>query len=360
MRAALTMLSGAVAAPPPLPFRPPKRDGDMPWAEAVDRHRHRLATVRAALRTPWDAGRVAEAVAAATARLLALQAEHLDVLDAGRLDEDESVRAAARLLRGFEFESGLDDPLEWIPDAAPPRLVAPPVLHDVRALRRRWEAAQKQVAKPVKLSLLGPRSFAGAVDDALYGGDVDAGAHALAEALNPGLRQLGEAGCPAIELVEPAFLTATPAVTTTGFEAIARALHKVPRETRRWLRLVPADTQPPWLGPPPPRLNLATIAPILADLPIDGIVLEPEVVLTAPDNPGRLRKLLVALLVVPAEADSGFRADDARDPLVRASAVMEPGRLVAAVDGGGARAREPLVDRLELLSAAARVLAPDR
>ena len=61
MRAALTMLSGAVAAPPPLPFRPPKRDGDMPWAEAVDRHRHRLATERAALRTPWDAGRVAEA-----------------------------------------------------------------------------------------------------------------------------------------------------------------------------------------------------------------------------------------------------------------------------------------------------------
>ena len=42
------ILSGAVVAPPPLPFRPPKRDGDMPWDEALDRQGHQLARERAA------------------------------------------------------------------------------------------------------------------------------------------------------------------------------------------------------------------------------------------------------------------------------------------------------------------------
>ncbi len=354
-----TMLSGPVAAPPPIPFRPLRRDGDMPWEEAIERHLDELARERAARSRPWTPEAIGAAVADATARLVALQAPGLDLLDEGRLHEDQPLRAAARLFRGFELEAGLAVPQQWIPEAAPPRLVAPPVLVDDRALRRRWQAAQLHTEKPVKLSLLGPRSLAGAIDDALHGTDVDAGAATLAEALNPGLRQLAEAGCPALELVEPALLGAAPAVTPRGFEAIARALHKVPRATRRWLRLVPADAREPWLGPPPPAVALANVAPILADLPIDGIVVEPA---RAHADAGVLERwrLAIALLVVPADAGPGFRPDEAAGPLIRAASILPPERLMAAVDGGGSAVRAPLAARLAWLDEAARAAAPRR
>jgi hypothetical protein len=203
----------------------------------------------------------------------------------------------------------------------------------------------------------GPRSFAGALDDTVHGLDVDAGARAIAEALNPGLRRLAEAGCPALELVEPALVAAAPAPTTAGFEAVARVLHKVPRQTARWLRLVAADAREPWLGPPPPSLRLETIAPILADLPIDGIVLERETALAGVGVVERLPRLRVAVLAVPADAAEPAVVDDAAAALVRLGAVMEPGRLVAAADGGGTAARVPLARRLAWLGEAVRAAA---
>jgi methionine synthase II (cobalamin-independent) len=223
-------------------------------------------------------------------------------------------------------------------------------------LRRRWERAQAATAKPVKLSVMGPRSFAGALDDTVHGLDVDAGARAVAEALNPGLRQLAEGGCPAIELVEPALVAAAPAATAAGFEAVAQALHKVPRETARWLRLVPADAREPWLGSPPPSLRLETIAAILADLPIDGIVLERATALDGAGVIERSPRLRVAVLAVPAEAAEPAVVDEAAQALARLAAVMEPGRLAAAVDGGGASARAPLARRLAWLGEAVRAV----
>lgn len=356
MTSCSTMLSGAVAAPAPLPFRPPRRDGEMPWEEAIDRHRHRLAGERAARKEPWDADELDAELARAVARLVALQADHLDLLDEGRLGEESPVRGLARRLDGVELEAALRDRREWIAEAEPPRLVRAPALTHDRVFRRRWERAQAVTTKPVKLALMGPRSFAGAIDDTVHGLDVDAGARAVAEALNPGLRRLAEAGCPALELVEPALLAAAPAATAAGFEAVARALHKVPRETARWLRLVPADAREPWLGAPPPALRLATIAPILADLPVDGIVLERATALEGAAVIERLPRLQVAVLAVPAEAAEAAVVDDAAQALTRLGAVMEPGRLVAAADGGGAAARVPLARRLAWLARAARAV----
>lgn len=356
MSALSTMLSGAVAAPSPLPHRPPRRDGDMPWEEAIDRHRHRLALERESRLRAWTGASLDAALADATRQLVEVQAALLDWPDEGRLGEDEAVRALGRLFDGIELETGLEEPLEWVPEAAPPRLVEPPRLIDDRSLERRWERAQTATSKPVKLSILGPRSAAGLIDDAVHGVDVDAGARALAEALNPGLEALGEAGCPLIELVEPALLMATPRVTADGFEAIARALHKVPRATRRWLRLVPADAREPWLGAAPPALNLRSIASVLEDLPIDGVVLEPAAVLADIQVLEQWRRLQVALLVVPADADASFRPDDAVGALAEAGARLEPRRLLAAIDGGGARARRPLRERLAMLETVAAAL----
>lgn len=321
----------------------------MPWEEAIDRHRHRVATELAKRREPWTAAMLQLALAEATQQLVELQATVLDCLDEGALDEDASVRGLARLLDGIELETALERPLEWIAEAAPPRLVEPPRLRDPRALRHRWERAQRVTAKPVKLSLLGPRSFAGMVDDALHGTDVDAGAAAVAEALNPGLRALGEAGCPAVELVEPALLAATPRATMAGFEAVARALYKVSSETQRWLRLVPADAIEPWLGAPPPALNVETIADVLEELPIDGVILTPEAALAEPAVLERWRRLKLGLVVIPADANTSFRADEALGALAIASARLQPGRLAATIDGGGAAARLPLRERLGLL-----------
>jgi len=346
------MLSGAVAAPAPLPFRPPRRDGDMPWEEAVDRHRHRLAEERSTRKEPWAAAELDAEVGRAVARLMALEAAYLDLLDEGRIDEESPVRGLARLLDGVELETPVRERREWIAEAEPPRLVAEPALREERVLRRRWERAQTATTKPVKLAVMGPRSFAGALDDGLHGLDVDAGARAVAEALNPGLRRLAEAGCPALELVEPALIAAAPAATPAGFEAVERALHKVPRETARWLRLVAADAREPWLGPAPPALRLETIAPILADLPIDGIVLECAGALDGAGVVERLPRLRVAVLAVPAEASEPGLVEDAAAALARLAAVTEPGRLVAAVDGGGAAARASLSRRLDWLGRA--------
>lgn len=352
-----TMLSGAVAAPPPLPFRAPKRDGEMPWEEAVDRHRHRLADERAARKKPWSDAELEAELGRAVGRLMRLEGDTLDLLDEGRIGEESPVRGLARRLAGVELEAAVRERREWIAEAEPPRLVREPTLADDRVFRRCWELAQAATTKPVKLALMGPRSFAGALDDTVHGLDVDAGARAVAEALNPGLRRLAEAGCPAVELVEPTLVAAAPAATTAAFEAVARALHKVPRETARWLRLVSADAREPWLGPPPPSLRLATIASILADLPIDGIVLERETALDGADVIERLPRLRVAVLVVPAEAAEPAVVDAAAAALTRLATVTEPGRLIAAVDGGGAAARAPLARRLAWLAEAVRAAA---
>jgi methionine synthase II (cobalamin-independent) len=350
------ILSGAVVAPSPVPFRPPKREGDMPWDEALDRHRHQLARERAARAKPWTDDELEGEIDRAVGRLMALQQGRLDLLDEGRLGEDEPARALARLLDGVELEPAVFERREWIAEADPPRLVRDPVLRERRALRRRWERAQAYTTGPVKLSLLGPRSFAGAIDDAVHGVDVDAGAEAIAEALNPALRELGEGGCPAVELVEPALLAAAPGATARGFESVARVLHKVPRETERWLRLVPADGVPPWLGAPPPGLRFASVAEMVAALPIDGVVLERGTAAAAAGVFERSPRLKLAVLAVDAEARDGGVAEAAAEALAGLAAVTEPGRVVAAVDGGGPRARAPLAHRLGWLAEAVRAV----
>lgn len=229
------------------------------------------------------------------------------------------------------------------------------MLVDRRVHRRRWQAAQGATVKPVKLSLLGPASLAAGLDDRVYGGDRDAAANALAEALNPSLRDLAEAGCPAIEVVEPR-LVLVDAPSDGEVEALARLFHRVPRETARWVRAVPSDAVPVWeeIVPAP---SLARLLEVGEDLPIDGLVLEAAPTLAEEALFHRWRRLVLALLVVPAEARSADTVDRAVDWLTEAAGRLEPDRLRAAIDGGGGRATVPLATRLDWLQRAVRAVA---
>lgn len=351
-----TLLSGALRPPAPLPYRPPAAPADGDWEEAAERHRHRLRDERTRRAEPWTAATLATAVGEATARAIETQAGVLDLLDAGRLDEDDPVRAAARALDGCALEPGLALPLEWLGEAAPPILHAPPRLRDRRVYRHRWRAAQAWSAKPVKLSLLGPWTLAHALDDRVFGADRLAAAQALADALNPGLRDLADAGCPAVEIVEPAFVGEV-SVPEEALETVARLLHRVGPDTARWLRLVAGDAVPGWQGAAPAS-RLDAVAGVLEDLPVDGVVAEAEPLLGAGGPVERWRRVRVAPLVVAADARPAEAVERAVAWLVEAAGRLEPFRLSAAVDGGGSRATVPLAVRLGWLDDAVRALDP--
>lgn len=289
------------------------------------------------------------AIERCVARAVAAQDPWLDLLDPGRIDEDDPVRAAARRLRGCNLEAGLDLPVEWIAEAPPPVLMAPPELADRRVHRRRWQAAQRWTAKPVKLQLLGPLSLARGLDDRVYGGDVGAAATALADALNPALRDLAEAGCPAVEVVEPC-LAVAGAVQDNDLEALARLFHKVPADMFRWLRAVAGDGAAPWQASP--ASDLALLSTLAEDLPLDGVVAEAAAALAEAGPIARWRRLAVGLLAVPAEARGPDSAEQAAAWLIEAAGRLEPHRLVAAVDGGGGRATVPLATRMAWLEQA--------
>lgn len=347
-----TLVSGALRLPQPLPYRGPPVPFEMDWDEAIDLHRRELTDERRRRAQPWTEAELMAAAARCTADAIALLAPEVDLLDAGGLDEDDPVRAAARRFEGCELEGALVLPVEWVADAAPPALVAPPRLRDRRVHRQRWRAAQSLTSKPVKLSLLGPLTLAAAVEDRLFGGNRAACADAFAEALNPALRDLAAAGCPAVEIVEP-LLATEGAVAEAELEALARLLHKVPADTARWLRLVAGDAVPAWAGAAP-ATRLDTALAFAEDLPFDGVVLEPEPALAEAGPVAQWRRLRIALLVMPPDAAGEAAVERGIGWLGDAAARLEPDRLVAAIDGGGTRATSRLAVRLEALQRTVR------
>ncbi|MEO1092160.1 MAG: hypothetical protein AAFX81_16150 [Pseudomonadota bacterium] len=348
-----TLLTGRLYPTAPLPYRPPRQHPDMAWDEIIDRHRAALAAERAARPRPWTTESLEAAIAEATTRAVRLQTGRVDLLGSGGVSLDEPARAAARWLRGVTLEPALLVPTEWVDEAARPIVKSPPALNDERLFRRTWAAAQAATTRPVKLSLPGPLSLACAFDDDVHGSDRAASVRALAAAFNPGLRALADAGCPAIEIVEPELATGDAPVDPDEIDSLGRLFHRVDQGCVRWLRLAAEDAAPPWRAALAPRAPGSWVD-ALNELPLNGVICPLDSPLAEPETLARLDRLRIGLVVVSADAASRDSVDRAAAMLSAVASTLDPLRLVCAIDGGWARATRPLDERLDWLEEVVR------
>ena len=82
--------------------------------------------------------------------------------------------------------------------------------------------------RPVKITVPGPLTIGEHVADEYYREDARARGAALADALNVEIRRLAEAGCPVIQIDEPAFARKVEDALAFGAEHLERCFHRVP------------------------------------------------------------------------------------------------------------------------------------
>jgi 5-methyltetrahydropteroyltriglutamate--homocysteine methyltransferase len=115
--------------------------------------------------------------------------------------------------------------------------VTGPIGPTAHFLPRDWRIAQEAaMGQPVKISVPGPLTIAGAVADFFYGDEKSLSA-ALSEALNTEIRALTNAGCVHIQIDEPGFIHQPEKALNFGFENLERCFHAVPKEVIRTVNL---------------------------------------------------------------------------------------------------------------------------
>lgn len=351
-------LSGVLPVPETLANRPPRALSEDPtpdWDEIWERHRFALGQP-----APKKSADVKEPDPRdlATGAALALQEGYdLDILGEGGLAEDHAVLPLLRHLAGIDLEPSLVKAGAYLREIDPQRLIAPPSVPDRRFLRDRWRRAQRHSTRPVKVSLPGPLALAGVVDDRVYGGEILELATAFAEALNPALRDLADAGCPEIEIAEPALLTDPSLALSGGLEALDRLWHRTEAGMRTWLRLVAADRAPPWqeLEPLDTEEALLQLANGLENIRLGVLAIEAPSE-NALQRLGRLGAVQVALVQTETDAGNAREAEDRLRATVEvATGHLAPDRLILAADGGRFALKGALQQRLARLVRASRL-----
>lgn len=290
-------------------------------------------------------------------------------------DAQASLEAAIRAIVQEQDELGIDIPvegaasrpqpvhdhlrrmpgIEWLEDAPHVRGAVRP---GPRFLRHAWKAAQAATHKPVKVTLPGPLTLTAAVADDHYG-DARRLAAALGDALNHEIRDLAEAGCPWIQLDEPAFARQPEVVLAYAIDDIARCFHKVPRETWRAVHLpssFPEEMDQEEIPAAEPEAY-ASVIYALAEAPLHAVGLQHA---HSPIDRRLLEafdEAFVMLGVVDVARSEVELLQTIRDRLKAALEHIDPPRLLAAPDGGLALLPPAVVrQKLENLVAAARSL----
>jgi 5-methyltetrahydropteroyltriglutamate--homocysteine methyltransferase len=302
--------------------------------------------------------RLQEILDRATIQVVREQVElGIDIPTDGEIRRENFVYYHCRHLPGIDFEQLSEQQMRGNHEAPLPTIVAP-----IRAgppfLVRDWEVAQSVTKQPVKITVPGPLTIGDYLVDDCYR-DARLRGAALADALNVEIRRLAAAGCPVVQVDEPAFAREAGAALAFGAEHLERCFHKVPPSTERVVHVCcgyphALDAEDDAQAPNVAYLELAGV---LDEVAIDVVSIEDAHRRNDLSLLERFARKKVILGVIAISRTRIEEVDEVRDRLRAAQGHIDPHRLLAAPDCGlGLLGHDLARAKLKVLAQAAHSL----
>lgn len=281
----------------------------------------------------------------------------IDIPTDGEIRRENFVHYHCRHLLGIDFEKLSEREVRGRETLLP--TIVGPIDAGPRFLVRDWEIAQSATRRPVKITVPGPLTIGDFVVDAYYHDDARARGAAIADALNVEIRRLADAGCPVVQVDEPAFTRQVEDALAFGAEHLERCFHKVPPSTERVVHVCcgyPAALDADDHGKAPNEAYVE-LAEVLDEVAIDAASIEDA---HRPNDLALLERFArkkVILGVIDVARSRIEEVEEVRDRLRAALEHIDPHRLLAAPDCGlGLLGRDLARAKLEVLAEAAHSL----
>jgi methionine synthase II (cobalamin-independent) len=282
----------------------------------------------------------------------------IDVPTDGEVRRENFVHYHCRHLDGVDFEVLTEKQMLGQRAARVPTITGSVRPSRDPFLVRDWQIAQSATRKPVKITLPGPLTIGEWVADAFYEDPRIRGA-ALADALNVEIRRLAEAGCPAVQIDEPALARQVEDALAFGLEHLERCFHRVPRTTERIVHV--GCGCPERLDdenyPKAPKESYFELAEGLDEIGIDTVSIEDA---CRPNDLGLLERFTRTKLILGVIAIGRSRVEEVEEVRQRLRVALEhinAERLIAAPDCGlGLLGRELARQKLNVLTEAVHSL----
>ena len=324
----LTTTIGAYPKPAEVPIRdwfqmdggPDTPEPTAGYAETARRHGKRLQ----------------EILDRATALVVREQADlGIDIPTDGEIRRENFVHYHCRHLPGIDFETLSERQMRGRYQALLPTIVGP-IQAGPPFLVRDWQVAQSATRQPVKITVPGPLTIGDSVADDYYRDDARSRGAALADALNVEIRRLADAGCPVIQVDEPAFTRKVDDALAFGAEHLERCFHKVPPTTERVVHVCCGYPDALDAEDYPKASNAAyrELAGVLNEAAIDAVSIEDahrHNDLTLLERFARKKVILGVIAIGRSRIEE---VDEVRDRLRAALDHIDPDRLLAAPDCG--------------------------
>jgi 5-methyltetrahydropteroyltriglutamate--homocysteine methyltransferase len=282
----------------------------------------------------------------------------VDIPTDGEIRRENFVHYHCRHFWGIDFEALSERQIRGRYQALLPTIVGP-IQAGPQFLVRDWQVAQSATKQPVKIALPGPLTIGESVADDYYRDDARSRGAVIADALNVEIRRLAEAGCPVIQVDEPAFTHKVDDALAFGAEHLERCFHKVPPTTERVVHVCCGypDALDAEDYPKVSNEGYLELAGVLDEVAIDAISIEDA---HRPNDPlllERFARKKVILGVIAIGRSLIEEVDEVRDRLRAAFDHIEPHRLLAAPDCGlGLLGRDLARAKLAVLTEAAHSL----
>jgi 5-methyltetrahydropteroyltriglutamate--homocysteine methyltransferase len=302
--------------------------------------------------------RLEEILDRATTRVVREQVDlGIDIPTDGEIRRENFVHYHCRHLAGVDFEKLSEREVRGRSEALLPTIVGP-IEAGRPFLVRDWEVAQSATRQPVKITVPGPLTIGENVADGFYR-DARLRGAALADALNVEIRRLADAGCPAVQVDEPAFARQLGDALAFGAEHLERCFHKVPPSTERVVHVCCGypDALDAEAYPEASNDAYRELAGVLEEIAIDAVSIEdahrPND-LTLLERFARRKVILGVIAIARSRIEE---VEEVRDRLRAAQGHIDPHRLMAAPDCGlGLLGRDLARAKLAVLAEAAHSL----
>jgi 5-methyltetrahydropteroyltriglutamate--homocysteine methyltransferase len=282
----------------------------------------------------------------------------IDIPTDGEIRREDFIHYHCRHLHGIGFdvltERQARDHHEFVlPTVIGPIEAGPPFLV------RDWQVAQSATRRPVKITVPGPLTIGEHLADDYYREDPRTRGAALADALNVEIRRLAEAGCPVIQIDEPAFARRVEAALAFGAEHLERCFHRVSPTTERVVHICCGypDRLDAEDYPKAPNAAYFELAGVLDEIAIDAVSIEDAHRRNDLALLERFARRKVILGVIAIARSRIEEVEEVRDRLRAAHGHIDAHRLLAAPDCGlGLLGRDLARDKLKVLTEAAQSL----
>jgi 5-methyltetrahydropteroyltriglutamate--homocysteine methyltransferase len=345
----LTTTIGAYPKPDAVPIKDWfGKDGGTDTAEPTAGYAETLAA---------NAGTIEAVLDRATREVVGEQVElGIDIPTDGEIRRENFIHYHCRHLVGIDF-AVLTEQIRGQREVLLPTITGP-IQAGPPFLVRDWQIAQSATRRPVKLTVPGPLTIGENLADDHYRDPRLRGA-ALADALNVEIRRLADAGCPVIQVDEPALARKVEDALAFGIEHLERCFHKVPGSSERVVHVCCGypDRLDAEDYPKAPQSAYLELAPVLDEAELDAVSIEDA---HRPNDLGLLERFARTKMLLGVIAIARSRVEEVEEVRGRLKAALDhidPHRLVAAPDCGlGFLGRDLTRRKLRVLSAAAHSL----